>query len=144
MAQNSFVLDEIDREATKVRADAHLQKSLPGKGIPLKTTQAFLKIFKELYSAISKPICESSYFQCIKFSKFFVRFVMLLIAPALFDLIIAYYNYKEARIFNYTKWIQDTDYILQGKIHQLEYFIFGRLNVAILFNCVFPRAHYIE
>ena len=43
MAQNSFVLDEINREATKVRADAHLQKSLPGKGIPLKTTQAFLK-----------------------------------------------------------------------------------------------------
>ena len=51
MAQNSFVLDEIDREATKVRADAHLQKSLPGKAIPLKATQAFLKIFWELYSA---------------------------------------------------------------------------------------------
>ena len=29
MAQNSFVLDEIDREAMKVRADDHLQKSLP-------------------------------------------------------------------------------------------------------------------
>ena len=145
MAQNSFVLDEIDREATKVRADAHLQKSLPGKGIPLKTTQAFLKIFKELYSAISKPICESSYFQCIKFSKFFVRFVMLLIAPALFDLIIAHYIKKQefSRSSN-AKWIQDTDYILQGKIHQLGYFIFGRLNVAILFNCVFPHAHYIE
>ena len=143
MAQNSFVLDEIDRKATKVQADAYLQKSLPGQSIPLKTTQAFLKIFKELYSAISKPICESSYFQCIKFSKFFVRFVMLLIAPAPFDLIITHYNYKEARIFK-VKWIQDTDYMLQGKIHQLEYFIPGRLNVAILFNCVFPHAHYIE
>ena len=145
MAQNSFVLDEIDREATKVRADAHLQKSLPGKGIPLKTTQAFLKIFKELYSAISKPICESSYFQCIKFSKFFVRFVMLLIAPTLFNLIIAHCIKKQgySRSSN-AKWIQDTDYILQGKIHQLGYFIFGRLNVAILFNCVFPHAHYIE
>ena len=33
MAQNSSFLDEIDREATKVRADAHLQKSLPGIGI---------------------------------------------------------------------------------------------------------------
>ena len=87
----------IDREATKVRADAHLQKSLPGQGISLKTTQAFLKIFKELYSAISKPVCESSYFQCIKFSKFFVRFVMLLIAPALFDLIIAHYIKKQVR-----------------------------------------------
>jgi len=45
MAQNSFVQDEIDREATKVQADAYLQKSLPGKGIPLKTTQVFLKTF---------------------------------------------------------------------------------------------------
>ena len=56
MAQNSFFSDEIDREATKVRADAHLQKSLPGKGIPLKTTQTSLKIFWELYSAVLKPI----------------------------------------------------------------------------------------
>ena len=30
MAQNSFVLDEIDREAMKAPADAHHQKSLPG------------------------------------------------------------------------------------------------------------------
>ena len=58
MAQNSCILDEIDREATKVRADAHLQNSLPGKGIMPKTTQTFLKIFWELYSAILKPICE--------------------------------------------------------------------------------------
>ena len=70
---------------------------------------------------------------------------MLLIAPALFDLIIAHYikNQEYSRLTN-AKWIQDTDYILQGKIHQLGYFIFGRLNVAILFNCVFPHAHYIE
>ena len=27
MAQNNFISDEIDREATKVRADAHLQKA---------------------------------------------------------------------------------------------------------------------
>ena len=39
-------------EATKVRADAHLQNSLPGKGIPLKTTQTSLKIFWEVYSAV--------------------------------------------------------------------------------------------
>ena len=38
MAQNSFFLDKIDREATKVRTNAHLQNSLPGKDIPLKTT----------------------------------------------------------------------------------------------------------
>ena len=36
MAQNSCVLNEIDREATKVRADAHLQNSLPGKDIMQK------------------------------------------------------------------------------------------------------------
>ena len=45
MAQNSFFLNEIDREATEVRTDTYLQNNLPGKGIPLKTTQ-------ELYSAI--------------------------------------------------------------------------------------------
>ena len=54
MAQNSFFLGVIDREATKVRANAHLQNSLPGKGIPLKTTQTSLKIFWELYSAVLK------------------------------------------------------------------------------------------
>ena len=57
MAQNSSFLDEIDREATKVRADAHLQKSLPGIGISLNTTQAFITIFWELYSVVLKPIC---------------------------------------------------------------------------------------
>ena len=56
MAQNSFFSDEIDCEATKVGSDAHLQKSLPGKDIPLKTTQTSLKIFWELYSAVLKPI----------------------------------------------------------------------------------------
>ena len=44
MAQNSPCLDEIDREATKVQADAHLQKSLPGIGILLKATQTFITI----------------------------------------------------------------------------------------------------
>ena len=58
MAQNSCFSDKIDREATKVQADAHLQISHPGKSIPLNTTQAFLKIFWELYSATLKPICE--------------------------------------------------------------------------------------
>ena len=56
MAQNSSFLDEIDHEATKVRADAHLQKTLPGIGISLKTTQTFLTIFRELYSVVFKPI----------------------------------------------------------------------------------------
>jgi len=43
MAQKSFIVDEIDREATKLQANAHIQKSLPGKVIPLKTIQVFLK-----------------------------------------------------------------------------------------------------
>ena len=53
---------------------------------------------------------------------------MLLIAPALFDLIIPHYLKKQgySRLTN-AKWFQDTDYMFQGKIHQLEYFIFGRL-----------------
>ena len=90
MAQNSSFLDEIDREATKVRADAHLQKSLPGIGILLKTTQNFITIVRELYSVVLEPICEEFIFPVSKISKLFVRFVMLLIAPAPFDLIIAH------------------------------------------------------
>ena len=58
MAHNSFFLDEIDREAMKVQANADLQKSLPGKGIPPKTTQTYLTIFWELYSAVLKSIRE--------------------------------------------------------------------------------------
>ena len=60
MAQNSSFLDEINREATKVQTDAHLQKTLPGIGILLKTTQTFLTIFWELYSVVLKPIWASS------------------------------------------------------------------------------------
>ena len=56
MAQNNRFSDEIDREATKIRANAHLQNGLPGEGIPLKTTQIFLTIFWELYSVVLKPI----------------------------------------------------------------------------------------
>ena len=66
MAQNSSFLDEIDREATKVRADAHLQKSLPGIAISLKTTQAFITIFWELYSVVLKPICKEFIFPVSK------------------------------------------------------------------------------
>ena len=104
MAQNSCFSDKIDCKATKVWADAYLQKSHPSKGIPLKTTQALLKIFRELYSAILKPIyiCESSYFPCLKCSKYFVHLVMLLKAPAPFNLIIAHYLKKQgyARVTN--------------------------------------------
>ena len=66
MAQNSSFLDEIDREATKVQADAHLQNSLPGIGISLKTTQIFITIFWELYSVVLKPICEEFVFPVSK------------------------------------------------------------------------------
>ena len=58
MAQNNSFLDEINHEATKVRADANLQKSLPGIGVLLKTTQTFITIVWELYSVVLKPICE--------------------------------------------------------------------------------------
>ena len=66
MAQNSSFLNEIDREATKVRADTHLQKSLPGIGISLKTTQTFITIFWELYSVVLKPISEEFIFPVSK------------------------------------------------------------------------------
>ena len=82
MAQNSSFLDEINREATKVWANTHFQKSLPGKGISLKTTQTFIMIFWELYSVVLRPICKEFIFPVSKFLKFFVCFVMLLTAPA--------------------------------------------------------------
>ena len=66
MAQNSSFLDEIDREATKVRANAHLHKSSPGIGISLKTIQTFITIFWELYSVVLKPICEEFIFPVSK------------------------------------------------------------------------------
>ena len=91
MAQNSTFVDEINLEATKVQA--HLQKSFPGIGISLKTTQTFIW---ELYSVVLKPICEEFIFPL---SKFFVRFVMLLTAHAPFDLIIAHYLQKQGWVF---------------------------------------------
>ena len=73
MAQNSSFVDEINREATKLRTDAHLQKNLPGLGILLKITQTFIKIFwelvicKEFIFPVSKifqilcPLCYASH-----------------------------------------------------------------------------------
>ena len=59
MGQNSFYSDTIDREATKVPADAHCQNCLPGKDITLKTIQAFLTPFCNLQWTILKLISES-------------------------------------------------------------------------------------
>ena len=66
MAQSSSFLDEIDCEATKVQADAHLQKSLSGIDISLKTIQTFITIFWELYSVVLKPICKEFIFPLSK------------------------------------------------------------------------------
>ena len=66
MAQNNFISDEIDREATKVRANIHVQKSLPGIGILLKIPQTFITIFWELYSVVLKPICKEFIFPVSK------------------------------------------------------------------------------
>ena len=44
MAQNSFILDDINHEAMKVPADANHQNWLPGNDFPIKTTEAFLTI----------------------------------------------------------------------------------------------------
>ena len=59
MAQNSFILDDIDREAMKAPGDAHHQSWLPGNDIPIKTTEAFLTIACELYLSIFERIAES-------------------------------------------------------------------------------------
>ena len=44
MAQNSFVLDAMEREAIKAPADAHPQNSLPGKSIMRKLLKPSLGI----------------------------------------------------------------------------------------------------
>ena len=59
MAQNSFFLDAIKREATKARANTHHHNCLPGKDIVPKTTQTFLTTSCELYRAIVKAVSES-------------------------------------------------------------------------------------
>ena len=59
MAQNSFILDDIDREAMKVLVDAHHQNWLPGNDIPIKTTEAFLTIACKLYLTIFERIALS-------------------------------------------------------------------------------------
>ena len=43
MAQNSFILDAMEREAIKVPTDTHPQNSLPGKSIALKLLKLSLK-----------------------------------------------------------------------------------------------------
>ena len=55
MAQNTSFLDAIDREATQARANTHCHNSLPGKDVPLKTTQTFITTSCELYRTILKP-----------------------------------------------------------------------------------------
>ena len=75
MNQNSFLSYVIDCEAIQSWADAHLQNSLPGKDIAIKTTQPFLKSACELYTyAIMKSLIGSQIFLSRKFSKSFVHF----------------------------------------------------------------------
>ena len=55
MAQNSFVLDAMEREAIKAPADAHPQNSLPGKSITLKLLKPSLKTpgdYTELFGSL--------------------------------------------------------------------------------------------
>ena len=59
MAQNSFILDDINREAMKAPADSHHQNWLPGNDFTIKTTEAFLSIACELYLTIFERIAES-------------------------------------------------------------------------------------
>ena len=142
MAQNSSFLDKIDREATKVQAnDSHLQKSLPGIGILLKTTQTFIIIFWELYSVVLKPICKEFSFPVSK------------IFQVLRPLRYASYSARPIRS-NYcslsTEARMDIARVTLRKFKQryilgLRYnIIIGFSNVAIWFNSVFTHAHYIE
>ena len=62
MKYGNYISDVIDREATKVQTEAHLQNSLNSRlrhSTKTETTQTFLMIFWEAYSANLKPFCES-------------------------------------------------------------------------------------
>ena len=73
MRPNSSILDTTDREAIKVRADAHPQKSLPGYVIAIKTAQAFFKNTCESYLTYWSLSEEVGFFHVRKFSKFYIR-----------------------------------------------------------------------
>ena len=68
MAQNSFVLDAMEREAIKALADAHPHNSLSGKSIALKLLKPSLKTLGITLSYLEAYFCE------LKFSKFLIRF----------------------------------------------------------------------
>ena len=62
MAQNSFILDDVDREAMKAPADAHHQNWLPGNDFQIKTIEAFLTIACELHLTIFERIAKVEIF----------------------------------------------------------------------------------
>ena len=74
MAQNSFVLDVMEREAIKVPANAHPQNSLPGKSIALKLLKPSLKTPGDYIELFGSLFLWVEIFNTGKFSKFLVRF----------------------------------------------------------------------
>ena len=82
MGQRGFFSAEIDREAMKARANAHPQKSFPGKDITLKTTQAFFKNSSELHRTLWSLLEKVEISVVWKFSKFFVRSIIQSVPPA--------------------------------------------------------------
>ena len=141
MAQNSSFLNEIDREATKVRANTHLQKSLPGIGISLKTTGTFIRIFWELYSVVLKAICKEFTFPVSKIFE-----VLRPLRYASYSARPIRSNYgspsMEARV-NIPR--VTLEKFKRRYILGLRYnIILGFSNVAMWFNSIFTHAHYIE
>ena len=74
MAQNSFFLDAIDREAIQAPADAHCQNSFPGKDIALKLLKPSLKTPGDYIELFGSLFLWVEIFNIGKFSKFLVRF----------------------------------------------------------------------
>ena len=68
---NSSFLYMINYETIQSGADVHLQNSLPGKDIVIKTIQPFLWI---VYATM-KSVARSQIFLSRKFSKFFVHLI---------------------------------------------------------------------
>ena len=74
MAQNSFILDAMEREAIKAPADAHPQNFLPGKSIALKLLKPSLKTPGDYIELFESLFLWVEIFNTGKFSKFLVRF----------------------------------------------------------------------
>ena len=82
MAQNSFVLDAMEREATKALADARPQNSLPDKSIALKLLKPYLKTAGDYIELFESLFLRVEIFNIGKFLSSWSTSITKLVPPA--------------------------------------------------------------